>query len=243
MAYLQKVQTFSTSLNQGVETIVDQFNAYFAARPLTNILGMDYSRVESTTGAGDLHVRVVYAELDIVGVSYELRYYNTTPTQSAQEAFNADFAAGLNRVPLVFLDVTNHEKARGDNDQLLVVMAITDRGVNAGGNGLVGQQKVVFVAEPLADIAAGADGNCVVRDGHGLILSNATSVRNTDTAVWVAGELANVVFDLEEGRYLSIPNCCKDKFFPGLVPDPLVAPLDPGPCPIKEIVSMNPALM
>lgn len=234
MAYDQKVITFRTPLNRGYVNLVTQFNTFFTGK-LTQVQSADFSRIQSTRGSGDLQLKVLYAEVDIDGIEVEARLYQTDATTTAQEKFNADFAAGLSRVPLHFIDLADHEQSRTNYDQLMVVMAITDRGFGTGGDGLAGYEGAVMVAEPLAPIAAGASGLALIYDANGVLLDNSHPVANVDpAAAWIAGERALVIYDKLLGQYIGIPNCSGALPLKPAVTPPPGAP--PVPCPTNEVV-------
>lgn len=242
MTYNQKSITFKTPLNLGPDNLVTQFNNQFNAG-LYNIQSVDFNRLESTAGAGDLQLKVVYGEITNIGngVAYEARLYQTNNTQTAQEAYNADFASGLARVPLFFLDITDHERSRSGNDWLFIVMAITDRGAAAGGNGLVGLPDAVFAASPTANIAAGATGIATLYDAIGTIVAMGAVVTNLSTTdTWLQNERSMVVYDWATGTYSGIPTCCGGAT---ITPNSTTtyAPLD-VPCITKEVPSITPVL-
>ena len=239
MAIQQYLTTFRTPLNQGFRDIAQQFNTFFAGRTRVNVQSLDYSRLESTSGAGDLHLRVLWTESTLVGLTVQLRHYQTTPAQSAQAAFNAEFGPGVNLVPIQFLDVTDHEKVRGNDDQILVLVAITNRGILLGGNGLVGYERSVFVAEALLPIAPGASGSCLIYDANGVILSQDTPVQNVGAFVMPIFERVLVVYDRSVGGYVTQAICCGlDPIFPAVLPGPGPQPA----CPTKETVSQDPLI-
>lgn len=237
MAYDQKVITFRTPLNQGYPNLITQFNTFFAGN-LTQVQSADFSRVQSTRGAGDLQLKVLYADVDIDGIEVEARLYQTNAASTAQAKFNAEFAAGLNRVPLIFIDLTDHEQNRTNYDQLMVIMAITDRGLGTGGDGLAGYEGAVMVAEPLAPIAAGATGLALIYDANGNLLDDSHPVTNVDpVGVWIAGERSLVVYDKVLGQYIGIPTCGGALMLKP-APAPLPGPI-PVPCPSEEVI-VNP---
>lgn len=237
MAFTQHLATFSAPLNRDARSIVTQFTAFFSATSTAIIQDVEYTRLQSPYGANDLHLRVAYGISTLAGLSYEMRYYATTDAQTAQDAFNADFEAGLCAVPVHVLDVTDHEVAMSARDQFLVILADTDRGVDAEGNGLVGDAMAVFVAEPLGNIAAGAVGAARIYDANGVIVANSHNVRNIDSHQWVLGERNFIIYDLQSGGYIGIPSCCGAS---ALTPQTTTTTAPPVPCISQEVVSVDP---
>lgn len=229
MTYLQKSITFSQALNKTAAGIATQFNAFFGTLDKVNIQGAPFAWTEGD----DLRVKIVYAESDITGGQFEMRYYANNGVTSAQDQYNADFAAGLNRVPMFFLDVTNRYQ-----DQFLVIMAITDRGVGLGGDGLTGVETAVFVGEPGAKILAGATGAIILYDANGNILDNAQIVQNISATDWEAGERSLVFYDKSIGGYVGIPTCCGVGAIVPAVPPGPPAPVEP--CPTVEVPLQEP---
>lgn len=237
MAYLQQAITFRTPLNRGYANLVSQFNTFFSGR-LTQVQSADFSRVQSTRGAGDLQLKVLYADVDLDGIEVEARLYSSDATSTAQVKFNTEFAAGLSRVPLIFIDLTDHEQSRTNYDQLMVIMALTDRGYGTGGDGLTGYEGAVMVAEPLAPIAPGATGQAIIYDANGNILDNNHAVVNVDPVNnWLAGERAMVIYDKVLGQYIGLPTCGGAVMIKP-APAPLPGPV-PVPCPSEEVI-VNP---
>lgn len=208
MAFTQMIQTFRTDLNRKADQLVAQFNAVFNVADNHVIQDVAYSRLQSTARAGDLHLRVAYGVSTVTGMRYLARLYVTSGVQTAQDAFNADFEAGFAAVPLFILDVSDHENVKNSRDQILVIFAITNRGV-AIGNGLIGHQQAVFIAEPVGDILPGATGNCAMYDANGEQVATGIPVVNMSTInPIVAGERILAVYDICTGGYMTLPSCC-----------------------------------
>lgn len=236
MAFTQQLVTFSLALNRDAQDLVTAFNAVFSAADVNVIQAMDHSRLQSTSGAGDLHLRVAYGVSTITGMRYEARLYASSATQTAQDAFDADFQGGFCAVPLFMLDLSDHENSISSRTQLFVVFAVTNRGL-AIGNGLVGHQDAIFAAEPLGNIAVGATGNATLYDAFGAPVASAIPVKNVGANVWNAGERAMTIYDLDEGGYIAIATCCGAA---ALTTTDTTTTAPPVPCITRELVSQQP---
>ena len=241
MAITQRVASFRTALNKTASTLATQFNALFSTI-VANIQDIDFSRLESTYGAGDIALRVLYYESDDRGVQYEARYYRSDVDFTAQDHFNAEFAAGLCRVPLHFLDITDHETGKSGQDQLLVICAVTDRAAPGEGQGLVGLDTAVFMAQPIGDIGPNLSGAAEIYDAWGKLLDNSAPVYNADPVnVLTAGDRTMVVYDAYTGLYIGVPTCCLPKVpLTSCSTTPALIPTGATPCETKELVSLWP---
>lgn len=241
MAVTQQVRTFRTPLNRSASDLVTQFNAVFSTIQ-ANIQDIDYSRLQSPYGAGDISLKVLYYESDDRGVQYEARYYRSDVDYSAQDHFNAEFAAGLCRVPLHFLDITDHEVGKSSQDQLLVICAVTNRASPGEGQGLVGLDTAVFMAWALGDIGPNATGLAELYDAWGQLLDNSAPIYNADPInVMASGDRTLVVYDVHTGLYIGVPTCCLPKTpLTSCSTTPALIPTGATPCETKEVVSFWP---
>lgn len=235
MALVQKIQTFRTSLGRKPDQLAADLNTFFTSQGRFLIWDIDFSRIESTRAGDIIQFRLLYSELtgDSVGLEYEAVLYTDTASTIAQDQYNEAFRANLARVPFHYADLTDHEPRKGPQQNLLVIFAKTDQDpLN-----LLGHPTAVFVAEPLANIAASATGNCCIYDATGRVISDSFAVTNRGTAQWDLGERGLCVYDLVSGQLIGQPSCAGAAALTTTSPTTVTTNL---PCVTYEVVSREP---
>lgn len=227
MPLAQLTATVRAPFNQGVQGLYAQLVSWLGARSDIMIQDVDWFRPESTYAGDENRMRISYmqATAPAVGGTWIVRLYqddNTTGV-TAQQAFNADFANGLQAVPFFVVDVTEHERGRtGPNSLIAICMSTGEANL-----GLVGHDRAVFVAEPAGDIASLATGAAILYDATGRQVATGISVFNAGAVTWVAGQRNYVVVDEETGIYMGLPSCCGA----AAPPAPVATTSTPYPCP------------
>ncbi len=211
MAVTQLVQTLRSPFNQGPQGLYAVLVAWLAAHTGITIQSVDWYRPQSTFSGDQSRLRIAYIDPGAgiggaVGATWIARLFQTTPTQTAQDAFIAAFGGGLALTPFFMLDVTNHERTMNDPDSLLVFGVQTDGAVPSPG--LLGHDRAAFIAQPTAPIAAGSDGPCAVWDASGRLVGSAVTVTNVGAVSWSATDRNYVVYDELTGKLIALPSCC-----------------------------------
>jgi hypothetical protein len=238
MALTSLLKTFRVPFNANNEEIADQFNAFFSANSNIIIKSMDCNSLDSTYGSDDLTLRVAYQEVsgEDTGILYTATVYTESGSTTAQQAFNDDHSVNnICQVPLLFKDITDQHKNHTSPQQILVIAGNTSA---AGDETLFALDRGVFVAQPNADIAAGATDLATIINACGAVVSSSFPITNVDPAtIWPMGQRNYVVFDPVTGELIGLPSCCGNS--------PLGTPVDPtttttGICIEVEVPSFTP---
>ena len=178
--------------------------AWLLANPAIIIQDVDWYRPISPFAAELQRIRIVYlqAASGALGNTYQAYFYQGNATAGdATTQFNAAMAGGLAILPAYILDVTEPNRARLDEDTLIVIGPVT-------APALVGDDRSVFVGQPAAPIAAGATGACSLIAADGTIVATSVQVTNVDpTNAWPANQRNYVVVDEITGLFIGLPSC------------------------------------
>lgn len=203
-ALTQLVKTIGTDANGGNAELVTLLQTWLAANPAIIIQDLDWYRPISTFAAEFQRVRISYlaATGGALGLTYRAIFYQGSASQgSAQDQFNAAFGGGLAVVPDFIIDVTEPNRTRLDEDTLIVVGPVTSPS-------LLGDDRSVFIAQPVASIGPGASGACTIIGPDGAIVATGIQVLNISlTRAWVANQRNYAVLDEVTGVLMGIPAC------------------------------------
>lgn len=178
--------------------------AWLLANPSIIIQDVDWYRPLSPEAAELQRIRLVYLQGagGALGNTYQTYFYQGSATAGdAQSQFNAAMTGGLAIIPQWTLDVTEPNRARLDEDTLIVIGPVT-------APALVGDDRSVFIGQPAAPIAAGATGAASLIGADGSIVATSVQVTNVDpTNAWPANQRNYVVVDETTGLFIGLPSC------------------------------------
>lgn len=200
----QLVKTIATDANGGNAELATLLQAWLAANPAIIIQDVDWYRPLSTFAAEFQRLRISYlaASAGALGLTYRALFYQGSAAQGdAQAQFNAAFTGGLAIVPDFIIDVTEPNRARLDEDTIVVIGPVT-------APSLLGDNRSVFIAQPAADIATRTSGACSIIGPDGAIIATGIQVLNvSNVRTWPANQRNYVVLDETSGTLMGIPPC------------------------------------
>lgn len=178
--------------------------AWLLANSAIIIQDVDWYRPLSPFAAEMQRIRIAYllAADGALGNTYQAYFYQGSASLGdAQTQFNAAMTGGLAILPTYILDVTEPNRARLDEDTLIVIGPVTNPA-------LVGDDRSVFVGQPAGSIGHGSTGTASLIAADGAIVAAAVQVTNVDpTNAWPTNQRNYVVVDEVTGLFIGLPSC------------------------------------
>jgi hypothetical protein len=248
MALVQRLVTFTSSLNGGLGEVVAQADLYLAMRR-GYVQDMALDSLRRSTSRGRVQMRLLFLEAidagggepPAMGLRLTASLWQTSTTVSGLTAttqITAAYQAGRARVPIVWFDATSSLTGDAVPQSIVLIEAQTDV-ADGYGLGLLGHPEVAHVAEASALIPAGGVGLADVYDAAGALVLAGAQVTNVHPATDIPlGSRVYCIVSPDTGVLIALPCAC----VPGAAPviDPRPVPPPPVNCPDVEVVSITP---
>lgn len=203
MAVACLVASVSAPFAQGAVGLFNALVTWLAANPGVHIIDIDTFRFESEYSVDEQRIRILYETGKTITGGWQALFYRSSTTVSgdtAQALFTTAMGAGATFVPWFLLDVTHHVPGRDSSDTFIVL------GVNTASDPYEFNSKNIYIAQPQADILAGASGLCSIYDGSGTLVGTKT-VTALGTSTWKQHERNYAVIDEDTGLMVGLPTC------------------------------------
>ena len=200
MAVAVLVATITAPFNQGARGLFNALVTFLAAHPGISIIDATYQRLESQEPGDNQRISIAYETGLAISAGWQARFYTQTASATAPGAFNNDLGAGATFVPWFVIDVTHHIPNRSSGDTFIVL------GCNTVTDPFGFNRKNVYIAQPAANILAGAAGTCTLFDGSGTNLGTAT-VTNVGTSTWLQFQRNYALMDFTTGLLIAVATC------------------------------------
>lgn len=218
------VGTISAPFSQGAQGLYNALVTWLAAHPGVHITDIDTFRFESEFSADEQRIRILYETGKTITGGWQALFYRSSTTasgSSAQALFTTAMGVGATFVPWFLLDVTHHAPGRDSADTFIVL------GVNTASDPYEFNSKNIYIAQPVANILAGASGSCSIFDGSGTLLGT-MAVTCLGTSTWQQNERNYCVIDEESGLMVGLPTC---SVAPTAWTPPAITTTTAFPCP------------
>ena len=193
MPYLLK--TFREAVNGTPATLTAEIQAWFVANPTIQVVSVTSSRFFSTSNSEQLVIRMVYRTA--VGFQHRADLISGSASVDLATAYTVFAMVNPTYYKLFGIETSARSSRIEDHGSIIVISTTVQPRFGSE----------MFIAEPLANIAAGATGDARIFISSGVEVA-VVPVVNVGSTLWVMGERSLVFYDQATGALIGLAACC-----------------------------------